>query len=102
MLTLEKLKIYKSFRGDIDSFGRSLNRKTKEKITESEFNLIDELVQEAIVIRNNLASDLFRTSFETKVSQSFGGNYNACEELFNDIIDMQVKKIKDIFGNASK
>ncbi|HWK05692.1 MAG TPA: hypothetical protein VNS58_18760 [Puia sp.] len=90
MLNLEKLNIYKSFRGDIDSFGRSTNKKTREKINENDFRVIDEIVQGMILIKNNLSSDAYKKDIEDKTRESFGENYSDCQKLLDDIVNMTI------------
>ena len=98
MLNLDKLKIYKSFRGDIDSFGRSLNKKIKERMNESEFRLIDELVQGMILIKNDLASDVYKKEIEGKIREAFGEDYYDCQETLDEIVNMAIKSAKDSFN----
>ena len=64
MITLPKLKIFESFKGDIDMFGRS-GQKYQRQITDDEWYLIDRLIQDAIVINRQLGSEEAVKIFKT-------------------------------------
>lgn len=55
MLTLEKLKLYEYYKGDIDSFARA-GRRHKAKIEDSDFFLIANLIQDIRMVDKGLAS----------------------------------------------
>lgn len=67
MINIEKIKIYKRFRGDIDSFIRTQNKKLEAVINEDDFRSIEELVQDYTIIKNNLASSEYKEKFNKKI-----------------------------------
>ena len=97
MLNLEKLIIYKSFRGDIDSLGRSTNKKTKGKINENDFREIDGIGQGMILIKNNLASDAYKKDIRDKTNECFGENYSDCQKVLDEIVNMTIELVRDSF-----
>lgn len=62
-----KLKIYKFFNGDIDAFAQLGNLQQKSIITEKEWSLIDNLIQDLIIIKNGLASDSYACQLEKRL-----------------------------------
>ena len=56
MITLSKLKIFKSYKGDVDMFARS-GQKYRDQITDVDWYLIDRLIQDAMVINRRLGSE---------------------------------------------
>ena len=57
MITLRKLKIFASFKGDVDMFGRAGRTKEKEIMDDGDWHLIDLLIQDATVIDRQLDSE---------------------------------------------
>ena len=56
MITLEKMKLYASYR-DIDSFGRSARKADRELMSDEDWWLIDALIGDAAVIVRKLGSE---------------------------------------------
>ena len=56
VITLEKLKVFESFNGDIDMWSR-VTAKVGSPIKGDEWRLIETLLQDSIVIDRNLGSD---------------------------------------------
>lgn len=77
MLTLEKLKLYEYYKGDIDRFARA-GKRHKAKIEDSDFFLIANLIQDIRMADKWLASK----SYADAVLDSVGMN---CDD--NETID---------------
>ena len=56
MITLEKLKIYLRYKGDVDMFGRAGRESEKAVMSDIDFNLIQTLLQDANVLDGDLGS----------------------------------------------
>ena len=67
MLTIEKVKIYKSFNGDIDGWARIGTDEELNLMEDEDWRLIDEIIQDIKIIKNGYASDVFKEKFETKL-----------------------------------
>jgi NADH pyrophosphatase NudC (nudix superfamily) len=59
MITKEHLKIFKSFDGDIDMWGRM--KKSNEEMTDAIWFEIEEIIQNLTIINNRQASEEFIT-----------------------------------------
>lgn len=70
MITLEKLKIYKTFNGDIDSWARLRSRKQLSAMEDSDWALIDSLMSTIIIVRRGYASNEIVKTMDTKLSQN--------------------------------
>jgi hypothetical protein len=57
VITLDKLKIFSRYKGDVDQFGRAGRTSEKQVLTNDEWGLIDMLLQDAVVINRNLGSE---------------------------------------------
>lgn len=69
MLTVEKIRLYKKFRGDVDSLSRSNNNKIKQLISEDDFFVIESLIQDSHLISKNLASKTYANNFVKKIEE---------------------------------
>ena len=67
MITFDKLKIYEAFRGDPDMWGRARRRRDREILSDEDWKLIDELIQELTLVNRNLASETNAAQIEKKV-----------------------------------
>lgn len=67
MLTLDKLRMYRRFDGDIDGYSRS-RVEDRSVITEEEWRLIDELRQALFLVRSGQAAAEFAASVERRLS----------------------------------
>lgn len=69
MITEEKLNVYSHFRGDIDGWARVGTQSQKEKISDADWFLIEELVQDIFLIQKNLVSKEFAQKIEAKLEK---------------------------------
>ena len=67
MLTLDKLKMYRRFNGDIDGYSRS-RVDDQSGITDEDWNAIDELRQALFLVQSGQASPEFAASVEQRLS----------------------------------
>ncbi|HYE36449.1 hypothetical protein [Methylocaldum sp.] len=67
MLTLEKLKIYQQFNGDIDGWARSARPHDSSGMTDADWYLIDELLGSLHIIASGSASSQFAETVERKL-----------------------------------
>jgi hypothetical protein len=67
MLTLDKLKVYQRFDGDIDGWARAANVGDDSGITDGDWFLIDELRQGLALIATGQASQAFTASLESRL-----------------------------------
>ena len=56
MITLEKLRTYQEFNGDIDGWARASKDKTKSLMSDTDWYLIDELLMGLTTIETGIAS----------------------------------------------
>ena len=70
MITANKITIYEKFNGDIDGWARSGTKEQHEIINDGEWFLIDELVQDVRLIKNNLASSDFQKKIYKKLREN--------------------------------
>ncbi len=70
MLTFEKLKVYRSFGGDIDGWARSSRAGDTSGITDDDWFLIDELRQGLSLVSLGRASPEFGASVEQRLVAS--------------------------------
>lgn len=59
MITQEKLKIYKKFNGDIDSWARSGRKKEKAIMEDKDWGMIDGFIQDLKLIDKGLAAEVY-------------------------------------------
>jgi len=78
MITLEKLRIYEKFGGDIDGFSRS---KLSESITDQDWHLIGELLQGLSIVQSGLASADFESRVRARTVE-VAEDEDVCERLF--------------------
>lgn len=70
MITLEKLRTYHEFNGDIDGWARASRGKVKSFMTDADWHLIDELLMGLTTVGTGLASPSFVQEIETKLLAS--------------------------------
>ena len=70
MITLNKLTVYQSYRGDSDLFARAAQASEREVLKEADWNLIDILLQDAVVLMRQLGSDRRHAEAEKRLSES--------------------------------
>ena len=66
MLTLQKLKIYRQFGGDIDGWARWSDHDTSG-MTDNDWSLIDELRQGLLLVASGRAAPEFQRSVEQRL-----------------------------------
>lgn len=67
MITLEKLRTYQEFNGDIDGWARASKGKVKSFMADADWYLIDELLMGLTTVATGLASPSFVHEIETKL-----------------------------------
>jgi hypothetical protein len=67
MLTLDKLKMYRRFDGDIEGYSRS-RVDDQSGITDEEWRVIDELRQALFLVQSGKAAPEFAASVEQRLS----------------------------------
>ncbi|WP_149304152.1 hypothetical protein [Pareuzebyella sediminis] len=65
-ITKDKLKIYKKYSGNIDSWARSGKRKEHELMSDDDWHLIGELIQELELIEKGLVSEDYKDRILSK------------------------------------
>lgn len=70
MLTQEKLQTYRRFGGDIDGYARSHRRGDTSEITDSDWQLIDELRGALFMIASGKASPEFAAVIERRLQET--------------------------------
>ena len=70
MLTLEKLRTYRRFGGDIDGYARSHGRGDTSGITDAEWQLIDELRAALFIVGSGKASPEFAAVVERRLQEA--------------------------------
>ena len=70
MLTLAKLKVYQRFSGDIDGWPRATKGKDSSGMTDSDWNLIDELRQSLFLVSSGQATPEFGRAAEHRLLAS--------------------------------
>ena len=67
MINREKISIYRKFSGDIDAWARS---NKGYPISEDEWYLIDSLLQDLLMIKNGLTSQIFEMKVQEKLDKN--------------------------------
>ncbi len=70
MLTIEKIKIYNKFNGDIDAFGRGGKMSEHDRLDDDDWCLIDEFEQDVKLISDRLVSKEFREKALYKLNEN--------------------------------
>ena len=68
MITKEKLKIYQSYKGDIDGWSRFAKGRQKEIFGDSDWSLIEGLIQDIKLVDRGLAANSYADDLITKLS----------------------------------
>lgn len=82
MLTSEKIKVFKNYKGYYD--GYYMQSKNKDKvITGNEWALLDNLIQDIFLFRKGLASESFEAALMKRLKESCDSDetINLCFEL---------------------
>ena len=69
MITKEKIKIYKEYKGDSDMSIRS-NHNSESIFSDEEWILIENLINDIRLIKRGLASDLYTTEINKRLKKN--------------------------------
>jgi len=69
MITQGKIKIYKKYSGNIDSWARSGSKKEKLIMTDNDWYIIDELIQDMSLAKKELASPTFTNDLNNRLNE---------------------------------
>lgn len=83
MITKEKIKIFKLYKGEIDSFGHG-KKKDRERLSDVEFLFLVRHMQDLQIVERGLASKEFELKLEESIKENFE-NEEAIN-LFQNII----------------
>jgi len=83
MITKDKLKVYKRYKGEIDRWVRSGSKKEKSIMTDNDWYLIDGFNQDLFLLERGLISSDFKNELTTRLKES-------CE---NEFIVNQLKEL---------
>lgn len=67
MITIDKIKIYKRFNGDVDGWARIGTKEEKSIINDNDWFLIEGFIQDISIIKKCIASDTFIKSINEKL-----------------------------------
>lgn len=70
MLTLEKIKLYKSYDGDIDGWSRTATKNEMTGMTSKDWYLIERFIQDLKLINGKLAAESFQKNFKSKLADN--------------------------------
>lgn len=70
MLTIEKVKLYNRWRGDIDSWARSGSRKSKSGMEDDDWYLIDRFIGDLTLIKNGHAAESYTKDLNDRLLES--------------------------------
>lgn len=83
MITIDKIKIYKRFNGDVDGWARIGTAEEKSIMSDDDWFLIDGFIQDLSLVKKCLASDGFMKSINEKLNEN-------CDT------DQTIQEIKDL------
>ncbi|HEX8576638.1 MAG TPA: hypothetical protein VF677_10140 [Flavobacterium sp.] len=70
MITQDKIKIYKRYNGDIDSWARSGSKKEKLVMNDNDWYLIDGLIHDYSLVKKGLTSSSFSNNLNDKLKEN--------------------------------
>ncbi|MDO9166157.1 MAG: hypothetical protein Q7U13_08630 [Rhodoferax sp.] len=70
MLTVDKLRIYEQFDGDIDGWARAFRDQATPGMTDEDWFLIDELLMGLVTVRTGVASSSYAQQVEQRLLAS--------------------------------
>jgi hypothetical protein len=79
MITGNKIRIYKSFKGDIDSWVRMGSKQQLATMDDHDWALIDSLIQGLIIVKSGRASDDFRSSLMERIRENCDNSDTAAQ-----------------------
>jgi hypothetical protein len=69
MITIEKVKIFKHFNGDIDGWARVGTPEQQADMTDKDWSVIDGFLQDIRLVKKGLASDVYMKSIDEKLQE---------------------------------
>lgn len=86
MITLEKLNTYKSYNGDIDGWARSGPSWQKQVMTDEDWFLIENLIQDLTLVQRGLAAPDFIENLNNRLKDkcndgSYYSGIKGCSEI---------------------
>ena len=87
MITNDKIKIFKKYNGDIDSWTRNNSKKESLIISDDDWYLIDTLIQDLLLMKKQLISSKFNDSLRKKIEENCENKkvISQLEKLANNI-----------------
>jgi hypothetical protein len=70
VVTIDKIKIYKRFNGDVDGWARIGTTEEKSTMNVDDWFLIDSLIQDISLIKKGLVSDSLMKSINKKLKEN--------------------------------
>lgn len=70
MITIDKIKIYKRFNGDVDGWARIGTTEVKSIMNDDDWFLIDGFIQDISLVKKCLASDSFMKSINERLKEN--------------------------------
>lgn len=70
MITRDKIKIYKRYSGDIDSWARSGSKKEKLVMNDDDWYLIDGFIQDLSLVEKGLTSQTFEDDLNNRLKEN--------------------------------
>ena len=70
MITIDKIKIYKRFNGDVDGWARVGTKEEKSIISHIDWFLIEGFIQDINLVKKCLASDAFMNSINERLKEN--------------------------------
>jgi hypothetical protein len=69
MITIDKIKVYNRFNGDVDGWARIGTKEEKSVINDVDWFQIEEFIQEIQLIKKRLASNIFMNSINERLKK---------------------------------
>jgi len=70
VITIDKIKIYKRFNGDIDGWARIGTKEEKSIMNDNDWFLIEGFIQDISLVKKGLASDAFMKSINERLKEN--------------------------------
>lgn len=70
MITQDKIKIFKKYNGDIDSWSRSGSKKEKLIMSDNDWYVIDGLIQDFSLVKKGLTALSFSDDLDYKLKEN--------------------------------
>ena len=74
MITQAKIKIYQKYNGDIDFFARTGLKHEKAIIVDSDWYIIDSLIQDIFLVEKGICSEEFVNNLNAKLKEYCDNN----------------------------